>query len=151
LLEYEGAARQLITALKYRNRRSALPRLVAALAALPLAPVDEITWAPTSTARRRLRGFDQAELVARSLGHRLRVPCRGRLRRVSVGAQTGRSLLERLDGPIFSPRGAPCPRVALIDDVVTTGATLSAAARVLRRAGADEVHAVVVARTPRAT
>ena len=64
LLVYEGVARDLVTGLKYRNRRSALPRLAAALAALPVPVVDEVTWAPTSAVRRRGRGFDQAELIA---------------------------------------------------------------------------------------
>lgn len=148
LLVYEGVTRQLVTALKYRNRRSALPGLVAALTALPLPAVDEVTWAPTSAARRRARGFDQAELIARAVGRRLRRPCRRVLRRVSNGPQTGRSLAARLDGPAFAPIGDPRARVLLIDDVITTGATLTAAARALRGAGTAEVHGLVLARTP---
>jgi predicted amidophosphoribosyltransferase len=148
LLLYEGATRQMITALKYRNRRSALPRLATALTALSLPVVDEVVWAPTSDARRRSRGFDQAELLARAVGRRLRLPCRRTLRRVSAVAQTGRSLAARLDGPVFAATGTVSTRVLLIDDVVTTGATLSAAARALRAAGAWQVHGLVLARTP---
>ncbi len=148
LLLYEGGTRRLITALKYRNRRSGLPRLATALAALALPTVDEVVWAPTSDERRRSRGFDQAELLARAVGRRLRLPCRRALRRVSAVAQTGRSLAARLEGPAFAAIGTPRARVLLIDDVITTGATLSAAARALRGAGVSQVHGLVLARTP---
>jgi predicted amidophosphoribosyltransferase len=148
LLVYEGVARELITGLKYRNRRSTLPRLVSALAGLPVPVVDDITWAPTSAVRRRTRGFDQAELIARELARRVGLPCRRSLRRVSNVPQTGRSLAARLEGPSFAATRPTRARLLLVDDVITTGATLTAAARALRRAGASEVHGVVVARTP---
>ena len=62
---YEGVGRQLLVALKYRNGRSALPWLGRALAALVQPDrFDVVTWAPTHAARRRQRGYDQAELLA---------------------------------------------------------------------------------------
>lgn len=148
LLVYEGATRRLITALKYRNQRGCLDRLAAALAALSHHPVDAVTWAPTSTARRRARGFDQAELLARAVARALRLRCNAPLRRVSRRAQTGQTLAIRKDGPRFACPRPPPSRLLLVDDVLTTGATLSAAARALRLAGAGEVHGLVVARTP---
>src|SRR4051812_15183015 len=60
LLAYEGAGRELIARLKYRNQRACLPGLAAAAALLVDEPVDLVTWAPTTAARRRRRGFDQA-------------------------------------------------------------------------------------------
>jgi predicted amidophosphoribosyltransferase len=147
LLAYEGAARQLVTALKYRNRRSAVASLADALARLSTYEVEVVTWAPTSVSRRRARGFDQAELLARAVALRLGLPCRRLLRRVGGPAQTGQPLAARLAGPVFVATRNARSRVLLIDDVVTTGATLSAAARALRHARATEVHGLVVAHT----
>ena len=151
VLAYEGVGRELVARLKYRNARSAMPYLVGAMAALvdPDA-VDVVTWVPTTGARRRSRGFDQAQLLAAAVARRLGLRCRPLLRRAPGPAQTGRPLHERRDGPRFWPRPAASvpARVLLVDDVVTSGATLTAAARALRHAGALEVHAVVAARTP---
>ncbi|MEA2829215.1 MAG: hypothetical protein QOG43_3654 [Actinomycetota bacterium] len=149
LLAYEGAGRELVARLKYRNARSSLPFLADRLASLVRGtPVDVVTWAPTTAVRRRQRGFDQAELLARAIARRLGVPCRSLLVRSPGGAQTGQPLDVRRAGPTFHP-GRPCPpRVLLVDDVVTSGATVAAAARTLRAAGAGEVHVVAVARTP---
>lgn len=148
LLVYDGASRRLVAGLKYRNRRGGLVRLGVALASLVTAAVDEVVWAPTSAERRRARGFDQAELLARSVGHALARPCRKRLVRASSGPQTGRSLLARLEGPVFRPTSRVGSRVVLVDDVLTSGATLAAAARALRAGGSTEVHGLVLARTP---
>ena len=146
---YEGAGRELMARLKYRNNRSALQWLAAAMAALvdPSA-LDVVTWAPTSTQRRWARGFDQAELLARAVARRLGCPCRRCLRREDGPPQTGRSREVRLLGPRLRAVGPVAPRVLVIDDVATTGATLASAARALRDAGAIEVWALTAARTP---
>ena len=134
---------------KYRNARSSLGFLARALAALaPSIPFDAVTWAPTTAARRRRRGFDQAELLARAVASNLRVPARSLLVRRPGPIQTGQSLAARRSGPAFGPSRPAPPRVLLVDDVITSGATVSAAARSLREAGAVEVHVVAVARTP---
>jgi predicted amidophosphoribosyltransferase len=111
--------------------------------------VDVVTWAPTTPARRRERGFDHAELLAKAVARRLHKPARRLLRRLPGPAQTGRSLEERRRAPALEATGrAPLPRrVLLVDDVVTTGATVSAAARALRGVGAAEVRVVAAART----
>jgi ComF family protein len=149
LLAYEGAGRELLARLKYRNARSALGWLAAQLAvAVHGTQVDVVTWVPTTTARRRERGFDQAELLARSLARRLRLPCRGLLRRCDGPPQTGRGLRERQQGPRLELRGPRVPaRVLLVDDVVTTGTSVSVAARTLRSGGASRVHVCAGART----
>jgi predicted amidophosphoribosyltransferase len=150
VLAYEGAGRELVARLKYRNARAALGRLAIAMAALVHGlDVDVVTWAPTSSRRRRARGFDQGELLARAVAKRLRRPCRRLLDRGPGPAQTGRARAERLRGPQFVARAGVPHRVLVIDDVITTGATVTAAARALATAGAREVHAVAVARTPR--
>jgi predicted amidophosphoribosyltransferase len=149
LLAYDGPARHLLARLKYANERAALRGLAAALAALAPPGTDVVTWVPTTSARRRDRGFDQAELLARAVARRLRRPCRPLLRRVPGPAQTGRSRVERrADPPRFTARPRPAGDVLLVDDVVTTGATAGAAARALRGAGARRVVLLAAARTP---
>ena len=155
LLAYDGAGRELVARLKYRNARSTVPFLARGMAALvaevePLAgPVDLVTWAPTTPARLRARGFDQAQVLARAVAGRLGVPSRRLLRRGAGPAQTGRDAVARYEGPAFAVRrGLRGERILLVDDVVTTGATVGAAARALRRAGAGGVWVVAAARTP---
>jgi predicted amidophosphoribosyltransferase len=129
------------------------PTLGAAMARLVAhEPVDEVTWAPTSTARRRARGYDQAQVLARAVARHLGVPCRPLLRRHGPSrAQTGRRRVERLaDAPLFATTRRPRAHVLVVDDVVTTGATLHAACRALLAGGAERVRAVAAAATPRA-
>lgn len=151
---YEGAVREALARLKYRNARSALPVLAAALVErlreepFP-GPIDVVTWPPTTPPRRRRRGFDQAEHLARAVGRGLNVPVRRCLARLSGPSQTGRSAQERRQGPVFLARPVDGLRVLVVDDVSTTGATLAAAARALRSAGARWVGAATLARTPR--
>ncbi|MBB5766496.1 ComF family protein [Xanthomonas euroxanthea] len=108
---------------------------------------------PVSLHRQRLRqrGYDQALELARPLGRALRLPCLPLLRRVRATApQSELDAAERqrnLRGA-FVARGALPAHVALVDDVMTTGATLHAAAQALHRAGVQRVDAWVCARVP---
>ena len=148
-LAYAGAGRELVARLKYRNARSSVPFLARGMAAVMPYEIDVVTWAPTTPARLRRRGFDQARLLARAVGRALGVPCRPLVRRRPGPAQTGRDAVARHSGPGFAVRRPVAGRrVLLVDDVVTTGATFTAAAQALRAAGAAEVHAVAAARTP---
>jgi predicted amidophosphoribosyltransferase len=154
VLAYEGPGRELVARLKYHNARDGLRWLAVAMAttvagsaASEVQPV--ITWIPTSPQRRRQRGFDQAELLARRIALELRFPCRWLLRRDSGPPQTGRSAPERRVGPVFATVETAMPAsVILVDDVLTTGATMEAAAKALRGAGVDRVEGLVAARTP---
>jgi ComF family protein len=154
-MPFDGVARQALLALKFRNRRVLVRHLAKlmvrrlGLDAVGARRPDVVTWAPTSRARTVQRGFDQAELLARAVARELGVPCRRLLYRAHGPAQTGRGRAERLQGPSFRSRPAARPyRVLLVDDVVTTGATLHAAAAALRAAGVTEVRAVAAAATP---
>ena len=150
LLAYEGPARELVARLKYRNVRAAAGWLAAGMAELvDPAGIDVVTWAPTTALRRGHRGFDQAELLARRIAAAWGRPCRSLLHRGPGPPQTGRTAVERSRGPSFLPRGTvPGWRVALVDDVVTTGATLGAAGRALRAAGAGSLVGLAAAHRP---
>ena len=148
-LAYDTAARELVARLKYRNARSSVPFLARGMAAAAPPGVDIVTWAPTTPARLRARGFDQARLLARAVARDLCLPCRPLLRRRPGPPQTGRDAAARLAGPAFvARRSLGGRRVLLVDDVVTTGGTVTAAARALREAEAEAVYGGAAARTP---
>lgn len=157
LIAYEGVGRDLILGLKYHNNRSSLALLADTLAdtlvktlsgPCDVERLDVVTWAPTSRAHRHSRGYDQAELLARSLALCLHLRCRGLLIRQPGPAQTGRSLIQRESGVHFTAKRGVPPSVLVVDDVVTSGATLSAAAMALRAGGAHSVAGAVLAATP---
>ncbi|MDQ1432936.1 MAG: hypothetical protein QOF40_3538 [Actinomycetota bacterium] len=148
---YEGTGRELVARVKYRNVRAVVPWLASAMATVATESgltAAAVTWAPTTPARRRARGFDPAELLARALARRLGARCTGLLDRQPGPPQTGLPAAARRRGPNFVARRAAPACVLLVDDIATTGATLSAAARTLRVAGARQVVAVTAARTP---
>jgi predicted amidophosphoribosyltransferase len=146
---YEGVARELVARVKYRRLHAAIAWLADAMAPLVGPPGPAVvSWAPTTAARRRERGFDHAELLARAVAARLHRPVRRLLRRGPGPPQTGLGAAARRRGPAFEARTHAPESVLLVDDVVTTGATLVAAARALRAVGAVRVDALAVARTP---
>lgn len=107
---------------------------------------------PMLPARRRARGFNQAQDIAEQIGRRLDIPVdAGIVRRVrKVKAQRGldrQARLENLQG-VFEVCANVPERVAIVDDVVTTGATVRALASTLRQAGAEDIQIWALARTP---
>lgn len=110
----------------------------------PARPV--VTWVPASVAGRRQRGYDQGRLLARSVSRCTGWPLVDLLRRPGrAGTQRGRGRDERLVGVTFTVRRPVSGPVLLVDDVTTTGASLSQAAEALRWAGATSVHGLAVA------
>ena len=141
----------LVRELKYGRATTVITELADAMAGI--APTaDLVTWVPASPQRRRQRGFDQGELLARAIARRLGLPVRKALRRTDDVPQTARELAGRLQGPAFAHRGRRLrfsPRVLLIDDVCTTGSTVRAATDVLRARGAAQVIGLVATRAVR--
>ncbi len=148
---YEGVARELVAKVKYRNARASVRWLADAMVErLPTrANIDVVTWAPTTPQHRRARGFDHAELLARAVGRATKLPVRALLTRLPGPAQTGARRAQRTVGPKFRARpDARTRSILLVDDVITTGATVTAASAALRRGGAIAVSGLAAARTP---
>jgi predicted amidophosphoribosyltransferase len=146
---HEGVARELITALKFR-------RLLPVAATIAeriewLAPQGLLSGAivpvPSTRLRSLARGFDPAAEIAAALALRAGAPLRPVLFRSDLGRQLGRRRAQRIGQPPHVRLCGEAPRSALlIDDVLTTGATLSACARTLRGGGAIRVAAITFTR-----
>lgn len=167
---YSGPARDLVRALKFGGARRAAAVMAAQIAANAPAEVlpggrgpsrtpyagnkwttPSLVPVPLHPRRRRRRGYDQAALLAEALAERTGLSLASCLeRRGSARTQMGRSRGERLSGPpgVIEACARPPAHTILIDDVLTTGATLAACAHALRAAGARTVTALAYARTP---
>jgi predicted amidophosphoribosyltransferase len=159
---YDGAARDAMHALKFAAARplahvmaaqiaaNAPPQLLADGSSADGRDGPTLVAVPPHPLRRRSRGFDPAQLIAAALARRTGLPLRRALcRSAAPSHQLGASRDARRDpGRLhFAARGPAPPRVVLVDDVHTTGATLHACAQALRDAGARHVGAITWART----
>jgi len=154
---YEGALRKLVHLFKYGGVRPLAKPLGDYLArALPRDQrFDLIVPMPLHWRRRWQRGFNQADLLAREIARRWSAPVGRIARRVRFTApQAGLTLAQRrqnVRGAFSVMRGVRLDgmRVLLVDDVLTTGASASACARALKRAGASHVALLTLARADR--
>ena len=150
---YEERARLLVGAWKERGRRD-LAAVAAALVAarLPRPEADALVPVPHDPERGIRRGHAPAAGLARELARAWELPLAHALERPAA-APRQRGLApaarRRNVAGAFRARGRPPPRVCLVDDVYTTGATANACARELRRAGARRVEVVSLARAVR--
>jgi ComF family protein len=150
-LLFTHTLREIIHHLKYADRVSLAKPLGAHLkACLEREPFtgETVIPVPLYRGRQRDRGFNQAELIASKLG----LPMNARLlrRRKNTASQTGLSRNERkrnLAGA-FEMRGDVTGSIIVVDDVYTTGSTMNEISRVLKRAGAERVEVLTVARVP---
>ena len=144
-LRYEGTARALLLALKEDNRTDVARPLAHRLAPL-LPPALTLVAVPPSLAAWRRRGYDPVRLLVR----------RPTLRVLRVARETGVQKSLGIDeraanrvGSLRATRSLAGLRVAIVDDVMTTGATLDEAARAIQSAGGEVDCAVTLAATPR--
>ncbi len=142
---YAGAARDLVLALKLRAARPAAEVMARAVAEVIQASgtvAEVITWVPGRSRDIRVRGFDHAETIARELGSRVGIPVVSLLERArdrpDQTTLSGHARWLNLDGA-FAGAGS-AGRVLVVDDLVTTGATVATCAGVLRRLGASHIE-----------
>lgn len=150
---------RLVMRLKYAGDlalASTLGACLAAAAAAAGAParVDALVPMPLAIARQRVRGCNQAREIARAVARTTGLPLAGGLRRtrhsLPQASLAWRERARNVRGAFVADPGFGGMRVALVDDVMTSGATAAAAAAALRRAGASRIEVWVVARTPSA-
>lgn len=154
---YEGDVRRSLLRYKFHGRQNYAPGYGRLLAMKLLredwTDYDLVTYIPISDKRRRKRGFDQVQLLAREVALQLQLPLVPTLRKVRhnqpQSAISGRAHRKA------NVLGVYCclpearlqgKRILLLDDIVTTGATAGEAARILLTAGASQVHLAVIAR-----
>jgi ComF family protein len=154
--EYAAPLDRYVHALKYRGARN-LGRAFGLLLADAVrgGDVDALVPVPLHARRLRERGYNQATEIARTLGRALGLPVLvgGIARRGRHGPQTGQTAAERVrnvTGAFAVRRNVAGLRIAIVDDVITTGATVNALAAELLAAGAARCDAWTIARTAEA-
>lgn len=146
---YEGTAKDLIFAMKYQNHRGAMRYLAARLPDPKYQAAAVVSFVPSDGRSRRQRGYDQAELLARRYAKANGMEFVALLARVRHTKQVGQSRSNRLKnilGNFICHKSVIGKTVILVDDVITTGATVGECAKVLKLAGAKRVWAVAVAK-----
>ncbi len=153
---YNGEARTSILRYKFRDVRNYAPRygrlLGMHILQSSLPQYDVLTWVPVSSHRNLTRGYDQVELIAKAVGRELKQPVVRTLRKVrnappQSGIRGEAARKANVLGAFKVSRKADIKgkRILLLDDVITTGATISECARVLLTAGAKEVYCAALA------
>lgn len=151
-LRYEGVGEEIVRVLKYRGYMAVVPGLAAPLmlgAAREAGRFDAVVPVPLHRSRLARRGFNQAAVLGREVAGGLGAGFEEALRAVrATRDQVELSAAERRENVrgAFRAESRVRGRVLLVDDVLTTGATLSEGARVLRDAGAEEVYALCLCR-----
>lgn len=150
---YEGVIQKAIKSLKYRCVSDLAQELVSLLPAYDFGEASLIPI-PLHVSRFKHRGFNQAEVLGKYLSQKLQIPFRADILKRVKKTEAQASIQhrkERLKNMVHvfqcnNVTMSRCDRVVLFDDVVTTGATMRAAAGVLKRAGVKHVWAVSMAR-----
>lgn len=155
VLAYTGPTRVLVPRWKEHGRRDVTRRLVElTIEAIPPPRVDAVTFVPGDRERGRKRGFEPPKALANGIADRWDLPLERLLARTRSASSDRQAFLRGAERRTnvrgaFAPRAPSPPRVLLIDDVYTTGSTVSACATELRRAGARTVEVICLARAVR--
>lgn len=158
-LLYKGAVRTAMQRYKFSHGKECAVWFAAQLSPVVGAWIEDwrpdcVTYVPVGPGRFWERGYNQSALVARRIAKQFGLPCVPLLRkRLFAARQSSKSRRDRKQNVrnIFRlRRGAMLSgrRVLLVDDVLTTGATLSACAQALRQGGAERIFAVAITKTP---
>lgn len=154
-LWYEGLAREGILAFKFRGRPGGAEVLGEELARCAAeeysGEFDTVTWVPVSRRRLRKRGYDQARLLAEAACRQWGVPALELLRKTGdnppqSGLKDPAARRANVLGMYETAGDCRGRRILLVDDIATTGATLSECVRVLRQTGAESVVCLTLAR-----
>ena len=158
-LYYTGLAREGLLRFKFRGRHAAarcFGRLLAeCIRENPSGAPELVTWVPLSLLRFRKRGYSQSRLLALALAKELCLPCRALLRKTRHtppvsslrGADRRRAAVSGAFAMVRGGEAAAADKcILLVDDVITTGATLSECSRVLLTAGAERVVCATLCR-----
>lgn len=161
-MRFDGEARELVNAYKFRDRFTIRRDLVDILEAATRArfkteEIDCVVPMPSTLRHRFVRGYNQCAELARPLAKRLGKPCRGLLRRVGSPKTQGglteeerrRNIIGTFGAARFSGSLSRYRTVLLVDDIMTTGSTLSEASSTLKSLGVERVWAVTLARSVR--
>jgi ComF family protein len=149
---YKAITKDLVWQLKFQGTQAAASEIAGQLARfVPRLPEAIIVPVPTATSRVRQRGYDQANLIARELARKTGVAYSAALRRSGQHHQRGSNRDQRTNQlqdayRVAKPSAIRDRHVILIDDVLTTGSTLEAAAKVAKAAGAKRVSGLVFAK-----
>lgn len=149
---YEGVAEELVKTLKFNRAIAAADTIATSLAAQFATELSQdscIVPVPTASSRVRKRGYDQSLVIAKILAKKTKLPYESLLVRSGQSRQVDSSRSQRFSQlqHAFIAKQMHKPReVILVDDVLTTGATLESAARALKAAGVKKIQAVVFAR-----
>lgn len=151
---YKGLAKDIITSYKFDQKREAAASIARCIDTI-LPYYDEppvVTFVPTATNHRRSRGFDHAELIAKEVARLRNWQYWRTLNRISQLQQHGETRQTRINQlkGVFVPTNLPAfhnKRILIIDDVLTTGATITECSRTLYKSGALMVEAAVFSRT----
>ena len=155
-LYYTGAVRKSLQRYKFHGA-AAYYRVYAELMAECLqgqeSGWDRVTWVPLSRSRLRMRGYDQAKLLAEETARLLGLPCERLLIKIRNNpaqsrAGNARERFENVKGVYRCTGVTAGESILLIDDIVTTGATLASAAGELESAGAGKITGLTAAATP---
>lgn len=152
---YEDHVRESLLRFKFYHRRSYAQGYGAILAMKLLdlqQQYDLITWVPVSRLRKWKRGYDQVELIATVVCRELKTTPTGTLKKIRHNPPQSRiiSAAQRRANvlgvyKVINPETIAGKRILLLDDIITTGATISECAKTLMAAGAQEVYGVAVA------